>query len=209
LPKERRHVADDLDAKLIVMDNGPLITLAAAESLDYLLYPDVPVYVPDAVLYEATRDSLALGAAEILTWAQRNSQQVHTISTEVFFNYIESREANPARREKVLGERAAIEAIHDGIHLAPNERAILVTEDDRVLRRVLIVEAELTARMIPITTRDFLEGMEKAGRINSADEVYRRAEDAGRLASKRAALADQHERARQAVDKLLRRPTPG
>jgi hypothetical protein len=123
-------VPDDLFAKLIVMDTGPLITLAAADSLDYLLYPGVPLYVPDAVLYEATRDSAALGAAEILAWAQKNSEQVHTISTEAFFNYIESREANPSRREKDLGERAAIEAIHDGVHLAAGERAVLVTEDD-------------------------------------------------------------------------------
>ena len=204
--KERAFVPDELSAKLIVMDTGPLITLAAADSLDYLLYPGVPVYVPDAVLYEATRDSAALGAAEILGWAQKNSGQVRTISTEAFFNYIETREANPARREKDLGERAAIEAIHDAIHLAPDERAILVTEDDRVLRRVLVIEAELTERMIPITTRDFLEAMESAHRINSAEEVYRRAEDAGRLASRRAALADQHEHAREAVNRLLRRP---
>lgn len=199
---------DELSAKLVVMDTGPLITLAAADSLDYLLYPDVPVYIADAVVYEATRDSAALGAAEILAWAQRNSERVRTISTETFFNYIESRELNPARREKDLGERAAIEAIHDAVQLASNERAILLTEDDRVLRRILVIEAELTARMIPITTRDFLEAMEAAGRINSAEEVYRRAEDAGRLASRRAALADQHEQARQAVDKLLHRPSP-
>lgn len=197
---------DELSAKLIVMDTGPLITLAAADCLDYLLYPSVAVYIPDAVLYEATRDSAALGAAEILSWAQKNSEQVRTISTEVFFNYIESRALNRSRREKDLGERAAIEAIHDGIHLQPNQRALLVTEDDRVLRRVLVIETELTDRMIPITTRDFLEGMESAGRINSADEVYWRAEDAGRMASKRKALKDQHERAREAVEQLLRRP---
>jgi len=80
-------VADDLRVRLIVMDTGPLITLAVAETLDYLLYPGVPVYLPDAVLYEATRDSAALGAPQILDWAQRNSEQVRTISTEVFFNY--------------------------------------------------------------------------------------------------------------------------
>lgn len=196
---------DDLHARLIVMDTGPLITLAVADSLDYLLYPGVPVYVPDAVLYEATRDSAALGAPQILDWAQRNSEQVRTISTEVFFNYIESHAANPARREKDLGERAAIEAIHDGMHLTADERAVLITEDDRVLRRVLVLEAELTAKMIPITTRDFLAGMENAHRINSADEVYRRAEDAGRVASQRKVLADQHEQARSAVERLLRR----
>ena len=196
---------DDLHARLIVMDTGPLITLAVADSLDYLLYPGVPVYVPDAVLYEATRDSAALGALQILDWVQRNSEQVRTISTEVFFNYIESHAANPARREKDLGERAAIEAIHDGMHLTPDERAVLITEDDRVLRRVLVLEAELTAKMIPVTTRDFLAGMESAHRINSADEVYRRAEDGGRVASQREVLADQHEQARSAVERLLRR----
>lgn len=42
---------DELKSKLIVTDTGPLITLAAADSLDYLLYPDAPVYIPDAVLY--------------------------------------------------------------------------------------------------------------------------------------------------------------
>lgn len=71
---------------------------------------------------------------------------------------------------------------------------------------MLVVEAELTDRMIPITTRDFLEGMEEALRINSAEEVYRRAEDAGRLASRRAALADQHECACTATERLLRGP---
>jgi hypothetical protein len=40
-----------------------------------------------------------------------------------------------------------------------------------VLRRVLVLEAELTARMIPITTRDFLDGMESARRIASAEDV--------------------------------------
>ena len=34
---------------LYVLDTGPLITLAAADSLDYLLYPNVQVVIPDAV----------------------------------------------------------------------------------------------------------------------------------------------------------------
>jgi hypothetical protein len=31
---------------LFVLDTGPLITLAAADSLDYLLYPNAPVVIP-------------------------------------------------------------------------------------------------------------------------------------------------------------------
>jgi hypothetical protein len=42
---------EELHVRLIVPDTGPLITLAVADGLDYLLYPGVPVYVP--VLYEA------------------------------------------------------------------------------------------------------------------------------------------------------------
>ena len=53
----------EISAKLIVTDTGPLITLAAADVLDYLLYPGVVVYVPDAVLYEATINSNAIGTA--------------------------------------------------------------------------------------------------------------------------------------------------
>jgi len=61
-------------------------------------------------------------------------------------------------------------------------------------------------RAISITTWDFLLGLEEAHRINSAEDVYRRAEDAGRLASRRAVLAASHERAITAVKGLLRRP---
>ena len=196
---------DELAARLVVMDTGPLITLAAAESLAYLLYPGVPVYLPDAVLYEATRDAAALGTQAILDWAQHNSKHVTTVSTETFFNFVRSRATQPAWRERDLGERAAIEVVHDGLQLATHERAVLMTEDDRVLRRILVTGAELTSRMIPITTRDLLESLEAAGRINSADDVYSRAEDAGRLASRRAVLREQHDHARQAVERMVGR----
>jgi hypothetical protein len=36
-------------ASLFVLDTGPIITLAAADSLDYLLSPSVPVIIPNAV----------------------------------------------------------------------------------------------------------------------------------------------------------------
>jgi hypothetical protein len=55
---------------------GPLITLAAGDSLDYLLYPAAPVYVPDAVLYEATVRRDALGAQSVAEWVQHHSQRV-------------------------------------------------------------------------------------------------------------------------------------
>ncbi len=50
------------DITLIVTDVSPLITLAAAGTLDYLLYPGLPVIIPDAVFYEATRQTDRMGA---------------------------------------------------------------------------------------------------------------------------------------------------
>jgi hypothetical protein len=194
--------SEELHAKLIVPDTGPLITLAAAESLDYLLYPAVPVNVPDAVLYEATVRSDALGAQSIAEWVQRHSQQVFPLVTQAFADYLAALEAG-LRTPRDLGERAAVEAIRHTLVLAPDERAVFVTEDDRLLTGTYVVLEVDRDRMISITTRDFLEGLEKARRINSADDVYRRAEDAGRFASRRATLAGQHERAVAAVRRLL------
>jgi hypothetical protein len=195
---------EELHAKLIVPDTGPLITLAAADSLDYLLYPAVPVYVPDAVLYEATVNSDALDAQSIAEWVQRHSQQVYPLVTQVFTDHLAMLGVG-LRPPRDLGERAAIEAIRHTLVLAKEERAIFVTEDDRLLTGTYVVLDVDRERMISITTRDFLEGLEEAQRINSADDVYRRAEDAGRLAGRRTALAGDHERAIAAVKRLLRR----
>jgi hypothetical protein len=57
-----------VEVRIIVSDAPPLITLAIAKSLDYLLYPKLPVIIPDAVFYEATGAAGNLGAGEILDW---------------------------------------------------------------------------------------------------------------------------------------------
>jgi hypothetical protein len=48
------------DLKLFVVDTGPLITLAVAEALDYLLLLDIDLIIPHAVDYEATRETVRL-----------------------------------------------------------------------------------------------------------------------------------------------------
>lgn len=194
-----------LEAKLVVTDTGPLITLAAAERLDYLLYLGLPVLVPDAVFYEAVRDEEAVGARLIVEWIQARSDDVRMLPTAVFSDYLRNVEARGPYREKDLGERAAIEAITDAVVLGASERALLMMEDDRALRRVLLPGAAAVGRMIPLTTRDFLDALEEAQRIQSADEVYRAAEDAGRFASRNTILRQQHDAALDAVRRAVRR----
>lgn len=66
----------DARVSLYVLDTGPLITLAAADSLDYLLYPNVGIVIPDAVFYEATRDTAKLGAQSIIDWVKANHTRI-------------------------------------------------------------------------------------------------------------------------------------
>lgn len=71
-----------LTPKVIITDTGPLISLAAGGSLGLLLVPRLPVFMPDAVLYEATRRRSALGAEAIFSWVRNNLDQVHEIPTQ-------------------------------------------------------------------------------------------------------------------------------
>lgn len=198
-------MADGPQLALLVLDTGPLITLAAADSLDYLLLPGLPVSIPDAVFYEATQDSARLGAQAILEWVQARGEAVRVLPTEAFANFLALLALRPGHRERDLGERAALEALRDVMPLAAVGRALLVTEDDRVLRQGGW-HADEPGAPVMLTTRDFLLACEDERRINSTDEVYRRAEDAGRLASRRQAAQRSHEEAMAALRAVPRRP---
>lgn len=102
-----------VDVTLIVTDVPPLITLAAAGRLDYLLYPGFPVIIPDAVFHEATRQTDRLGAQEILDWYRAHDTMVRVELTEVFKNEIIRLTTQGGRLERNLGERAAVEVIRD------------------------------------------------------------------------------------------------
>src|SRR6201987_4716291 len=104
-------------ASLFVLDTGPLIPLAAADSLDYLLYPNVPVVIPDAVFYEATRDSAKLGAQSIIDWVKTHHGQVEIAVTNTYLNFDAARSVNPHTYEPNLGEQASVEVIEEPTRL--------------------------------------------------------------------------------------------
>lgn len=81
LPYFCRAYVVAIDIKLIVTDAAPLITLAAAQSLDYLLYPELPVLIPDAVFHQSTAAAGKLGAQEIIDWYRAHMDVVRIEST--------------------------------------------------------------------------------------------------------------------------------
>ena len=185
---------------LYVLDTGPLITLAAADSLDYLLYPNVDVVIPDAVFYEATRDTAKLGAQSIIAWVKLNHRRIEIAVTNAYLNFDAARAVNPRAYEANLGERAAVEVIEEPTRLQADERAILLCEETAVTRRIVVRER---ARIIELTTMDFLKLLEAEQRIQSADAVFDRAVAAGRAPSRTEKFADHDPAIRDAVRETL------
>jgi hypothetical protein len=72
------------DLKIFVVDTGPLITLAVAQSLDYLLFVDADIVVPDAVLHEATYDAARLGAQDIIEWVKAHRSHIEIAPTKAY-----------------------------------------------------------------------------------------------------------------------------
>ena len=181
---------------LILVDAAPLITLAAAQSLDYLLYPDLPIVIPDAVFHEATASAGKVGAQEIIDWYRANTVRIEP--TEIFQRETKLLELQGGRLARDLGERAALELVR--VHpLGPEERALLLS-DDRDAERLSITEPR---RLILLTTWDFLRQLELAQRIQSADAVMAVVRKTGRSLSKRDLWEDHDPELREAVRKIL------
>jgi len=166
--------------KIFVVDTSPLITLAAAGSLDYLFYPDAKIIIPDAVFYEATDDSSKLGATDIINWAQVNHQKIEITPTHVFRIFRLAQQSDPHVRQAGLGEQAAVEVINHPAELAADEKGILLCEETAVLKRVTIEDKE---KIIELSTMDFLKMLEQTQRIQSFQYVLEQARAAGRNVS--------------------------
>jgi hypothetical protein len=187
--------------KLFVIDTGPLITLAVANGLDYLLYVQADIVIPDAVLYEATHDAAKLGAQDIIDWVKANRARIELAPTQAFAIFESARENMPKLRQPDLGERAAVEVIEEPDRLTGNERAVLLCEESAVLRRIEIRDKE---RIIELSTMDFLRILEAERRIQSADHVFDVVQEAGRNASRVEKLPRYADAASEAIRALLR-----
>jgi hypothetical protein len=194
-----------IEIAIIVTDSPPLITLAVAQSLDYLLYPALQIIIPDAVFHEATFSAGKLGAGEILDWYRAHTDQVRVEPTDIFSEEMVLRESMPGRRPaRDVGERAAIEIIRN-YPLADDARALLLS-DDRDASRLLVFEPEKT---ILLTTWDYLRQLAAGRRIQSADAVIERVRQAGRNPPRRDLWSDHDPEVREAVRAVIERAHRG
>jgi hypothetical protein len=191
-----------LSLKIFVVGTGPLITLALAEALDYLLFVNASVVIPDAVLHEATYDAARLGAASIIDWVKANHTRVEIAATKAYEVFDAARRTVPNLREPNLGERAAVEVIEEPGRLIGDERGVLLCEESAVLKRIVVRDR---TRIVEVSTLDFLLILEAEQRIQSAEQIFDRAQQAGRAASRVAKMAGRDDAASAAIRDLVRR----
>ncbi len=191
------------DLKIFVVDTGPLITLAVAQSLDYLLLVNADIIIPDAVLHEATRDAARLGAEDIIDWMKAHRAHIEIAPTRAYEIFDAARATSPGLRQPDLGERAAVEVIEEPDRLLGSERGVLLCEETAVLRRVVVRDA---TRIVELSTLDFLRILEAEGRIQSAEQVFELAAKAGRFPSRTEKLSWHDEATRAAIQGLVKRP---
>jgi len=154
---------------LIVTDASPLITLAAAEALECLTMPGLPVVIPDMVYFEVTQDFAKLGVGEIVDWARKHHGQVEIVPTTVFAEFQALRATNPRTRSKGRGEQAALEVLNAAIADDRDIEAVLFFEDSDVRKRRFV--RGLPERVTALSTGDLLHELEAAGRIQSSDRI--------------------------------------
>ncbi len=187
--------------KIFVVDTGPLITLAVAQSLDYLLMVDVEVVISDAVLHEATQDAAKLGAQDIIDWIKANRGAIEIAPTKAYQIFDAARLAIPGLREPDLGERSAIEVIEEPGRLAGDERGILLCEETAIFKRVIVRDRE---RIVELSTLDFLRILENKQYIQSAEQVFELAARAGRFPSRSEKILSYDAATRAAIQALVK-----
>ncbi len=163
---------------LIVTDASPLITLGAARALSCLTIPGVPVFIPDMVYAEVTRDTAKLGAEEVVEWIRVNLGQVQIVPTLIYAEFEAVRGVNPNTRFRGRGEQAALEVLSYEIVADPDLRALLLFEDNDIRSREFV--RLLPERVTALSTGDFLQELENAGKIQSSEHILDEAAARGR-----------------------------
>lgn len=160
---------------IIVTDAGPLITLAAAEALDALLLPRLPVIIPDMVRFEVIQDLGKPGAREVADWIRaHDGGGVRVASTEVFEEFELLRGLNPATKTRNRGELAAAEVL--SAELAHQDYGgILIFEDSMIKKQNFLIR--LPDEVIVTSTSEFLHGLERHHLLAGADDILARAVD--------------------------------
>lgn len=169
-------------ADLVILDSGPLISLAYADRLDLIEVFDRPIIVPDIVKLECLKKPDAPDYAVLQRWFAQAGNRVRIVETPVREAY----EAALARERR--GERRATSGFGDAVL-----SYVLRRLDDYVPQGsvpLVLIEDETASKLLArferahiLSTRTWLVSLERAGVIRSAQAVIDRIAYGGRVLS--------------------------
>ncbi|WP_031409499.1 hypothetical protein [Thiomonas sp. FB-Cd] len=156
---------------IIVTDTGPLKTLAYARRLDLFLKPGLPVYITDMVIEELRAGSQYLGNQLALDFIKDqvgvSGGLLKKIDTGVPQN------AETLRSLRVdPGEQSLKIVLEDYYSTHPNDYALLLFEDNGIAKKTFVLPENVSL----LTTRPFLQELERRKIIASAEDVLKAAE---------------------------------
>lgn len=163
------------EAQIVLLpDAGPLITLAYADALDFLLKPGWPVRVVDMVLHEVTRNATP-SSEKIGQWVA--DQSIPVLTTRTFQHYLAAQaEGGNKPRKANLGEIAVQETMNELALVTPAATGVFLFEDHKIARASFL----LPDNCRKVSTRAWLLFLERKGWIDSAAEIERTAITNGR-----------------------------
>lgn len=183
--------SNDLICELVVPDAGPLITLAYAKRLDLLFALGLKVVMVDMVKQELIRQRTDTSEA-IISFIDQSSVEIAV--TDIG---IEAANKGADFQKSHAGERAIQEYLFnfsDEIQRTKQERyALLLFEDHKIAGTNFV----LPDNVYVLSTRAFLDRLEKRYIINSAADITRDAIAAGRSFSQK--IVDQAPKSRKGV----------
>jgi hypothetical protein len=155
---------------IVIVDAGPLKTLAYSGRIDLLLTCGVPVQVSDMVVQEIKNGEQFLGNRIALEFIECNLGKGITLAetgVPSIADKLAELNVDPGD-ESIRRLIARLDESTDG-----NEYALLVSEDDRVMKT-----ADLNGMTYFLTTRPFLMEMQNRGLVSDAESLMLAAEHA-------------------------------
>jgi hypothetical protein len=169
---------------IVVVDSGPLISLAGCERLDLLGAFSRPIRIADVARAECVRDLAKIGAAKLSNWFAALDPSTYAVVDTPFLQVWKDAAAledagDTTHPSKGIGDAAAA-WILSRLAWSPqsNEVSLILLEDANL--GDVVVRNEFP-EVYALSTRAFLQTLQNLGIIPSAAEVVREIAAAGRM----------------------------
>lgn len=168
---------------LVLVDTGPLITLAACNRLELLDVFSKPIRIVDVVRAECLRHPDRVGAAALASWFENiDGKHIDIVTTPFLDDWIDAVEhekaGDTATPSKQIGDAAIAYVLSGLARQKTSQEIVLLLLEDSALGDGVI--KNIHPQVFALSTRAFLTVLENYGIIPSAAAILLDVAAAGR-----------------------------